>query len=210
MNESGSPVTYEEFGARGDGVSDDLPAIHAAHEHANAEGRPVRGRPDAAYHLGARALTVRIATDTDWNTSRFTIDDTAVEDHRAPLFEVVSRLAPVPLRLERLARDQRRVEARPLSDCYVRVEDERRRRFIRRGLNRNTGAAQKDCFILRRDGTVEGDIDWDYPDGFTRIEAAPLDDAPLVIRGGVFTTFANRMRQEVGRASCRERVSSVV
>lgn len=191
-------MTYEEFGAVGDGVHDDLPAIHAAHERANAEGRPVRSRPDATYHLGARALTVRISTDTDWSTSRFTIDDTAVENHRAPLFEVVSQLAPEPLRLDRLHRDQRQVEARPSQDCYVRVADARRKRFIRRGLNRNDGVAQQDCFILRRDGTIEGDIDWDYPDGFTAVETRPLDDTPLLVRGGVFTTFANRMRQEVG------------
>ena len=31
-------VTYEAFGAIGDGVNDDLPAICAAHEYANAQG----------------------------------------------------------------------------------------------------------------------------------------------------------------------------
>jgi hypothetical protein len=31
-------VDYVTFGATGDGVSDDLPAICAAHEHANAHG----------------------------------------------------------------------------------------------------------------------------------------------------------------------------
>lgn len=198
MKEFEDPITYEEFGARGDGVSDDLPAIRAAHERANAEDRPVRSRPGAAYHLGARALTVEIATDTDWNTSRFTIDDTAVEDHRAPIFRVVSRLEPLPLRLDRLTRDQRHVEARPPRDCFVRVEDARCLRYIRRGPNQHPGMPQQDVFLLRGDGAIEGDIDWDYLDGFTRVEARPLDETPLIIRGGVFTTFANRMRQEVG------------
>ncbi len=73
----------------------------------------------------------------------------------------------------------------------------RQRRYIRRGLNQNAGVPQHDCFILRRDGSVEGDIDWDY-DTITRIEARPIDEQPLVLRGGVFTTFANRMKQEVG------------
>jgi hypothetical protein len=63
-------VTYEAFGAAGDGVTDDLPAICAAHEHANANGLPVKTRPDATYHLGGRALTAVIATDSDWRTSR--------------------------------------------------------------------------------------------------------------------------------------------
>ena len=64
-------VTYEKFGAVGDGVHDDLPAICEAHEYANAHGLPVKTKPDATYHLGSRALTAIIATDTDWNTSSF-------------------------------------------------------------------------------------------------------------------------------------------
>ncbi|MDP7132887.1 MAG: hypothetical protein QF437_20495 [Planctomycetota bacterium] len=56
---------------------------------------------------------------------------------------------------------------------------------------------QHDCFILRRDGSVEGDIDWNY-DTITRIDAHPIDEKRLALRGGVFTTFANRMKQEDG------------
>ena len=190
-------VTYESFGAIGDGVADDLAAICDAHAYANAHGLSVRTRPDATYHLGARALTARIATDTDWNTSRFTIDDTQVEDHRAPLFQVCFLLEPEVVRIASLTRDQRQVEARPQRDCHVLVEDANTRRFIRRGLNQNNGVPQRDSFILRRDGSVEGPIDWDY-DVITRIEVRPIDERPLVLRGGVLTTFANRMRQEVG------------
>ena len=190
-------ITYEDFGATGDGVTDDMPAICAAHAHANEQGMPVRSRPDAAYHLGARALTALIATDTDWNTSRFTIDDTSVEDHKAPLFEVRSLLKREDLQLAGLARDQERLDTHPTRDCYVRVENERRRRYIRRGLNRNRGVPQQDCFILRRDGSVEGPVDWDY-DHISRLEACPIDENPLRLRGGVFTTFANRMEQKTG------------
>jgi hypothetical protein len=69
--------------------------------------------------------------------------------------------------------------------------------YIRRGLNRNNGDPQHDCFILRRDGSIEGDIDWDY-ESITRIEARPIDEKPLVLKGGVFTTLANRMEQPLG------------
>jgi hypothetical protein len=71
------PVSYEAFGAVGDGVTDDLPAIVEAHAFANAHGLPVQTKPGATYHLGRRALTAMIATDTDWGTARFIIDDTA-------------------------------------------------------------------------------------------------------------------------------------
>jgi hypothetical protein len=190
-------VTYEAFGAVGDGVTDDLPAICEAHAYANAHGLRVRTEPEATYHLGRRALTAVIATDTDWTTSRFTIDDTAVEDHKRPLFEVRSQLEPETVQIDRLTRDQKKVEARPDHACHVLVENDNRRRYIRRGLNQNQGVPQHDCFILHRDGSIEGDIDWDY-EAITRIEARPIDDKPLTLRGGVFTTFANRMKQEVG------------
>ena len=201
MSQQNHFVTYEEFGATGDGVADDLPAICAAHDHANEHGLPVRARPDATYHLGYRALTAIIATDTDWNTSRFTIDDSEVhakvEEHQAPLFAVRSQLDPVDLQLNQLVRDQKQVDAQPPQDCHVLVESDQERRYIRRGLNQNEGVPQHDCFILRRDGSIEGDIDWDY-NTITRIEARPIDQKPLVVRGGIFTTFANRMEQSVG------------
>lgn len=191
-------VTYEQFGAVGDGATDDLPAIVAAHAHANERALPVKARAEATYHLGTRALTAVIQTDTDWNTARFIIDDSrGVEDHKRPLFAVRSRLAPEKLAIASLAAGQPRLDARPAHDCLVLVENEGRRRFIRRGLNRNAGTPQREVFILRRDGTVEGAIEWDY-DTITRVEARPIDPEPLVIRGGVFTHIANQMRQPKG------------
>ncbi len=190
-------VAYEDFGAVGDGVTDDLPAIVRAHEHANEQGLPVKARSGATYHLGRRALTATIATDTDWGNAKFIIDDTDVEDHQRSLFEVKSLLAPIKLKIASLHRDQRKVEVYPEMDCWVRVESTAKRRYIRRGLNQNKGQFQNDCFILSKDGTIEGDIDWDY-ETISRIEARPIDEKPLVVSGGEFTTIANQMKQEKG------------
>lgn len=195
---AGDVVTYEAFGAMGDGVADDLPAICAAHAHANQHGLRVRSNPQATYQLGRRALTAVIATDTDWSTSRFLIDDSqGVENHRQALFSVVSLLKPEPIKIARLARGQASLDLHPTNDCLVYVENARHKIFIRKGLNQNDGTAQKEVFILRRDGSLEGGIDWDY-DVVTRAEARPIDPQPLVLRGGVFTLVANSMRQEKG------------
>ena len=195
---SASAVTYEAFGAVGDGVADDLPAIVAAHAHANERGLPVRSNPAATYHLGRRALTAIIETDTDWGTSRFIIDDSqGVENHQRPLFEVRSRLAPVPLSIDRLTAGQTHLDLRPATDLLVLVRNDQRRLFIRRGLNANRGTPQQEVFILRPDGSIEGAIEWDY-DVVTRVEAHPIDATPLVVRGGVFQNIANQMKQEVG------------
>ena len=191
-------VTYEQFGAKGDGLTDDLPAIVAAHAFANEQGRPVRSDPAATYHLGRQALTALIQTPTDWNTSRFIIDDSrGVEDHKRSLFEVQSALEPVPLAIDRLVAGQERLDVRPDTALLVLVANDNQRRFIRRGLNVNTGTPQREVFILHQDGTIEGAIEWDY-DTITRVEAQPIDSEPLVLRGGFFINIANRMEQPVG------------
>lgn len=193
----GQPVNYEAFGAVGDGTTDDLPAIVKAHAFANSHGLPVRTKPDATYHMGRRALTAVIATDTDWSTSKFIIDDRDVENHRLSLFVVRSFHEPIKLTIKSLSRDQQRLDIKPPKDCWVLVENNRKKIYIRRGLNQNKGTPQRDCFILRRDGTIEGAIDWDY-ETVTRVEALPIDERPLVIKGGTFTTTANRMKQGKG------------
>ncbi len=193
-------VDYEAFGAVGDGVADDLPAICEAHAYANTHGLSVKTRHDATYHLGVKELTATIATSTDWNTSRFTIDDSRmdlVENNKANLFQVRSLLEPEELQIDRLTRDQKQIDARPAHDCWVLVEKDNKRLYLRRGLNVNDGVPQHDCFILRRDGSIDSPIDWEY-DVVTRVEAKPIDDTPLVLKGGIFTTFANRTVQEVG------------
>jgi len=146
-----------------DGEADDLSAIKKAHDHANQHGLPVRSNPDATCHLGTKALTALIATDTDWSTSRFLINDSrGVENSSRPLFEVRRLRKPVRLEVKSLRRGQTRLETRPPVDCLVYVENNKRRIYIRRGLNQNSGTTRKKVFLLRRDGTIEGSIDWDY------------------------------------------------
>ena len=43
-------VSYEKFGARGDGKTDDQKAIAAAHEYANKNNLPVKARKNARYY----------------------------------------------------------------------------------------------------------------------------------------------------------------
>lgn len=191
-----SPVTYESFGALGDGVADDLPAIQKAHEYANQHRLPVRSKPGATYHLGRKALVAFIETDTDWGNSRFLIDDSqGVEDRGCAIFEVRSSLKPVPLKIERLQRDQIKLELQPARDLLVYVEEKKTKRFIRKGGNQNEGTSQKEVFVLKNDGSIIGAIDWDYHH-ITKITADPIDEKTLHVRGGVFTNVANRVTPE--------------
>lgn len=183
-------VTYEQFGAHGDGAHDDMPAIVAAHAYANANGLAVRARDDATYYIGGAALTADIRTDTHFGQAQFIIDDRAVQDHRAPCFRVSSDAERFTPQLTSLRRGTSAVSFPHTGQVYVRVFDDTHRVYIRKGLNMDEGSDASDCFVVDAAGQVTGDINWDY-DRITGAYAFSVDDAPIVIEGGVFTTLAN-------------------
>ena len=55
-------VTYEEFGAVGDGVHDDFAAICKAHDYANENGLPVKANDNATYYISLVKLFKYICT----------------------------------------------------------------------------------------------------------------------------------------------------
>src|SRR5690606_2670726 len=67
-------VQYSDLGAKGDGKTDDMDAIAAAHAIANQEGLPVKADKGANYYIGGKVLTAIIQTDTDFGTAEFIID----------------------------------------------------------------------------------------------------------------------------------------
>lgn len=74
-------VYYRDFGAKGDGKTDDFNAIVAAHAYANANNAPtnkcvVKADPDATYYIGDANKTKEaiVRTDTDWGDAKFIID----------------------------------------------------------------------------------------------------------------------------------------
>jgi len=186
-------VCYEDFGARGDGETDDIAAIAKAHTFANEQGLPVEANDSATYYIGGQDNTVVIQTDTNFGAAKFIIDDTEVENRKTHVFTVRSTLQPIkPQGITSLKRNQRRIKTDLPQDCVVRVTDSNVKRYIRRGLSQNSGASQTDVFVVGKDGTVDSKnpILWDF-DRITHIIAHPMDATTLTITGGHFTTIAN-------------------
>lgn len=186
-------VSYEEFGAKGDGVTDDIEAIKAAHDYANEHKVNVRSNPHATYYIGPRPITAFIKTDVDWSTSKFIIDDSNVliTERGASIFKVVSSYEPIEFSVPSLKKNQMKLDASFPSNCYVRVENSEKRQFIRYGLNQNNGSSQTDCFVVDSTGYILNPIIWDF-EKVTKAVAYPIDETVLTISGGVFTTIANQ------------------
>lgn len=186
-------VRYSQFGAKGDGKTDDIDAIAEAHAFANQHGLPVKADADATYYISGKDRTAIIQTDTDFGTSAFIIDDTDVNNRSANVFLVGSTLQPFKLQgVSSLRKGQEKIDVSLPRRCLVTVTDSHVRRYIRYGPNRNSGSAQTDAFIVDKNGNVDMDapIIWDF-DQITDITALPIDETKLTITGGRFTTIAN-------------------
>ncbi len=87
-----SSVSYEDFGAVGDGVTDDFEAIYNTHIHANATGQKVLGKAGATYYIGDRfTKTIPVKTSVDFRGATIIINDkgnVALEYRGLELFTV--------------------------------------------------------------------------------------------------------------------------
>ena len=183
-------LTYEQFGAAGDGITDDMPAIVRTHAEANRLGLPVRARAGARYYISPKAATAEIRTCTDWTGAAFIIDDRGCEDHLSAVFCVPAEEKAFPLDVTALTRGQTALENPCGCALYVTVQNENHRDYIRLGLNQNNGFPRQDYLLLRADGTLSSAVSFDF-DEVTQAEARPLEAEALALTGGTFTTLAN-------------------
>ena len=187
-------VSYSDFGARGDGKTDDIDNIAAAHAVANQYGLSVKADEGATYYIGGKERTAVIRTNTDFGTAAFIIDDTEVQNRNASVFMVSSGLQPIKLEtISSLKRNQEKIEQSLPGACLITVTNANVKRYIRFGLNQNNGASQTDIFIADKNGNLDTNapIIWDF-EQVTDITVLPIDEKTLTITGGRFTTIANK------------------
>jgi hypothetical protein len=187
-------VLYSDFGAMGDGKTDDIITIAATHAFANQNDLLVKADEGATYYIGGKERTAVIRTNTDFGTAAFIIDDTEVQNHKASVFVVGSSLKPFkPEGISSIKRNQEKIDVSFPGICLVTVTNSNIRRYIRFGLNQNNGSPQTDIFVVDKNGNVDMDapIIWDF-DQITEITALPINETTLKITGGRFTTIANK------------------
>ena len=192
-------VTYEQFGAKGDGKTDDLEALVKTHEYANENGLSVLADETAEYYIGGRNMTARIMTDTDWSTAAFIIDDTAVENRSAWIFNVAPSKSSYSItdKTAPLKADAVNIGTELEEKSLVVLTDSNVKRYIRKGANQNSGSSQTDVILVDENGNISPDtpLIWDF-DAVTAATVYPVDEKTLTIKGGRFTTVANNASSE--------------
>lgn len=192
-------VTYEDFGAVGDGKTDDFEAIVKTHEYANANGLSVFANETATYYIGGADKTACIMTDTDWSTARFIIDDTQLENRSAWVFNVCPSQSGINItdKVSPLKSDATNIGTALDGKSLVVLTDSNVKRYIRKGANRNSGSNQTDVVLVDENGNISPDtpLIWDF-DSVTAATAYPIDTETLNVKGGFFTTVANNAASE--------------
>ena len=192
-------VTYEDFGAAGNGETDDFEAIVKTHEYANENGLSVFANETSTYYIGGADKTAYIKTDTDWSTARFIIDDTQVENRNAWVFYVAPSQGSENItdKVTPVKADATNIGTALESDSLVVLTDSNVKRYIRKGANQNSGSNQSDVILVDKNGNISPDtpLIWDF-DAITGATAYPIDADTLTVKGGNFTTLANNAPSE--------------
>ena len=207
-------VTYEEFGAVGDGVTDDYAAICKAHDYANENGLPVKANDSATYYIcnpiidGAMRSAI-IKTDVEWGSAKFIIDDTPIryDDpekkwHGHAIFKVLSDYDMYKIDDEKtlaevsaaaITRKSTRVALKLGYPAMIIPYSSAHKVFRRPGYGSWAGEPMHELIVIDGDGNIseETPVMFDY-EGIDYIDVIRLDVKPLTVKGGIFTTLACR------------------
>ena len=210
-------VTYTDFGAAGDGVTDDFRAILSAHEYANLHSVPVILKDEKTYLIRDTVIDgvpkcIKIMTDVDWGSSKIIIDDTDVDFFdgtgvsATPIFKVVSEYEPFDItspdmlsRFSCIGEGTKKLDLGLGYPALAVIHNEDHRVYHRYGSFYTSRGGQSSPMheILLLDD--KGNIDTSTPfmfdyDHLTKITVVRCDINPITLAGGIFITRASRKK----------------
>lgn len=191
-------ITYRQYGAKGDGKTNDIAAIIKTHDEANKIGVMVCADPGATYYISAADKGATVRTDTDWSGASFIIDDTNVgTDKRGiNIFTVSSAKATYNItdKIKTVQKGQAKLNITLPEDSIIVLTDSNTKRYIREGINQNKGSNQTDIIVVDKNGNIDqsAPVAWDYKT-VTNAGVIPMDETTMTIRGGTFTTLSNQV-----------------
>ena len=210
-NSGKSVVLYSDFGAVGDGVTNDFFAIYNAHEYANLHKLPVKADEGKTYLIthtkkNGVPLTAAIKTDTDWQGATFIIDDSALEDDiesentecRGCIFTILPYEEKLEISKEAIA-TLKNVGTSTTSmklglgyPALLEVYNENHRNYHRYGYN--SSSEQKEIVLIDSNGNLDPEASFlrDYSE-VTKILATRIDIPPLTVKNATFIQIASHI-----------------
>lgn len=189
-------IYYSDFGAKGNGETDDFQAIKDCHDYANKYGHTVNASPDAIYYIGGThgSEFITVKTDTYWHGCKFIFDDSEIHPsdpaRTAPVFYIRSDYSTTTYSGSSLPFTTLAAGATDLGgwapgfDCMLIVYNENVKQFIRYGANQGSDY-QHELIMVKADGTIDPTtpVQWDYTT-VTKVALYHTDDRAITLSGG--------------------------
>lgn len=159
-------VTYEMFGAIGDGVTNDIDAIRKAHQYANSNGINVKCQSNKKYRVVITDSYIDINTSVDFNNSTIIVDD-SVRNHSSrnyPLFRVNGVLLQHNSLIGKtITKSTTNInELADGKEKIVILNDDNKRIYKRKGVLSDEGKSIKECVVVDGQGNLRNTTLFDY------------------------------------------------
>lgn len=204
-----SIVTYDEFGARGNGVTDDYEAIFEAHAFANQCGQTVVATPGKDYLIRNITDSIYVKTNVVWEGATITIDDRDLKygdqtNRRSFYFpaeyskKVLTGDNVLTLFPEgKIDRDNLYINWNYDFPALVVIYNDDHKNYRRYEGTETAGSSQMEFISVDKDGNISADTPllFDY-EKVTKVEIFRTDDTPITVRGGTINTLASQVPRE--------------
>ena len=199
-------VTYEDFGALGNGIQDDYIAIKKTHEFANKYNYDVKATGEQ-YHIFNLENNgyITILTNTDWNGAKFIIHDediVGLETRKEPIIEIRSTEKTkiiedkdILSKIEINKETKRIPELAGYGKSLCKVYNSNKKQFIRTGDEQNIGNEQQDIFEIDNTGKLLNEVQWDFKE-ITKIIIMPIPKDTIIVQNGTFQTNLSPYKKE--------------
>ncbi len=215
-----SVITYEDFGAVGDGKTDDIDAIRQAHNEANKGGQTVIGTKGKTYYVTfTYDNPIQVRTNVDWKGAKFIFDSSAITyDNAGDVFEISQTVADANVFID--TKDPRIQELNKPAEngepvikgiqhgdeqttkldlglgyaAMLTVIDSNSRTYIRWGYVDSKGGEQKEVIIVDKDGNIDPSTPFllDY-EKITGIRIHKIEVEEITVQNATITEPASRI-----------------